>query len=119
MKNYRERSLLDFQKDFATEDACAEHLKEMRWTRGFVCPACRHDKAWYIKTRKVFDCQRCRIRTSLIAGTIFHKTRTPLLKWYWILYHMAMDIQTGRCRSYFNLWNKRNRPNRIKYPIRA
>jgi hypothetical protein len=24
------------------------------------------------------------------AGTILHKTRTPLLKWYWLLYHMAM-----------------------------
>lgn len=22
---------------------------------------------------------------------IFHKTRTPLVKWYWLIYHMAMD----------------------------
>jgi hypothetical protein len=28
---------------------------------------------------------------SLTAGTIFHKTRTPLVKWYWLLYRMALD----------------------------
>ena len=92
MKNYQERSLLDFQKEFATEEACAQHLKEMRWPDGFVCPNCnRLDKDWYIEKRKVFECPHCCRQTSLIAGTIFHKTRTPLLKWYWIIYHMAMD----------------------------
>ena len=91
MKNYQERSLLDFQKEFATEESCAEHLKRMRWPNGFTCSKCGHDKAWYIMTNKIFDCEQCRGRTSLIAGTIFHKTHTPLLKWYWIIYHMAMD----------------------------
>ncbi len=28
---------------------------------------------------------------SLTAGTIFHKTRRPLVKWYWLLYRMALD----------------------------
>jgi len=91
MNIYKERSLLDFQKEFATEDACVQHLKEMRWPGGFMCPDCGHDQYWYVTTRKNFVCQRCHIRTSLTAGTVFHKTRTPLLKWYWILYHMAMD----------------------------
>ncbi len=91
MKNYQERSLLDFQKEFTTEEDCAQHLKKMRWSDGFVCPNCGHDKVWYIKTRKVFKCKGCLTMTSLTAGTIFHKTHTPLLKWYWIIYHMAMN----------------------------
>jgi hypothetical protein len=37
------------------------------------------------------DCKKCRAQTSLTARTIFHKTRTPLLKWYGLLYRMAMD----------------------------
>jgi hypothetical protein len=36
------------------------------------------------------DCKSCRAKISLTTGTIFHKTRTPLLKWYWLIYHMAM-----------------------------
>ena len=89
-KIYRERSLLEFQKAFATEEACAQHLKEVRWPDGFVCPRCGHGEAWFIRTRKILDCKACRAQTSLTAGTIFHKTRTPLLKWYWIIYHMAL-----------------------------
>lgn len=90
-KNYRERSLLDFQKEFSTEEACIQHLIAMRWPEGFVCPRCGHNEAWALRTRKVFDCKRCRAETRLMAGTIFEKTRTPLIKWYWLIYHMALD----------------------------
>jgi len=91
MKRYSERSLLEFQKAFATEEGCALHLQAMRWPEGFVCPHCGHPEAWYIRTRKLLDCKGCRTKVSLTAGTIFHKTRTPLVKWYWLLYRMAMD----------------------------
>jgi hypothetical protein len=90
-KKYTERSLLEFQRTFATDDACAEHLKTVRWPGGFTCPRCGHGEAWYIGTRKLLDCKGCRAQISLTAGTIFHKTRTPLVKWYWLLYRMATD----------------------------
>lgn len=90
-KRYRERSLLEFQKEFSSEEACTSHLREMRWPEGFRCPRCGHREAWFISTRKILDCKACRAKISLTAGTIFHKTRTPLVKWYWLIYHMAMD----------------------------
>jgi len=88
---YERRSLLEFQKAFATETDCLNHLRQMRWPTGFVCPGCGHTDAWYISTRKVMDCKGCRTKTSITAGTIFHKTRTPMLKWYWLIYRMATD----------------------------
>ena len=91
MKGYSERSLLGFQKAFATEEACAQHLQAMRWPEGFVCPHCGHPEAWAIRTRQLLDCKGCRSKVSVTAGTIFHKTRTPLVKWYWLLYRMALD----------------------------
>jgi transposase-like protein len=90
-KRYRERSLLEFQREFSTEEACVQHLREMRWPDGFRCPRCGHYDAWFISTRKILDCKGCRAKISLTTGTIFHKTRTPLVKWYWLIYHMAMD----------------------------
>ncbi len=48
MKRYSERSLLELQKTFATEEACAQHLQAMRWPEGFICPHCGHPEAWYI-----------------------------------------------------------------------
>ncbi|NCO36996.1 MAG: transposase, partial [Armatimonadetes bacterium] len=37
---YEERSLLSFQKTFATDEDCAQHLAEQRWAVGFTCPRC-------------------------------------------------------------------------------
>jgi len=90
-RRYEERSLLGFQKAFADDEACLEHLRRIRWPEGFVCPRCGHGKAWFIRTRRVMDCKKCRAKTSVTAGTIFHKTRTPLLKWYWLIYRMATN----------------------------
>lgn len=90
-RQYRERSLLEFQQEFSIEESCVRHLREMRWADGFRCPQCGHPEAWFIRTRNILDCKSCRAKISLTAGTIFHKTRVPLLKWYWLIYHMAMD----------------------------
>jgi len=90
-RGYEERSLISFQRAFASEEACADHLRQIRWPDGFVCPRCGNREAWYVRTRAVLDCKRCRTKTSVTAGTILHKTRTPLLKWYWLIYRMAMD----------------------------
>lgn len=90
-RKYRNRSLLEFQNEFSTEEACSQHLMKMRWPDGFRCPICGHSEAWSIRTRNILDCKECRAKVSLTAGTIFHKTRTPLLKWYWLIYHMAMN----------------------------
>ena len=92
MRNsYKRRSLLDFQKEFSTDQACAEHLAKQRWALGFKCPACGHDQFWFLAGRGLLDCKVCRHQTSLTSGTIFHKTRTSLVKWYWLIYHMAMN----------------------------
>jgi len=90
-KKYQEYSLIKFQKAFPDDEACEKHLAQQRWPKGFVCPKCGHGEAWYLTSRKLFDCKSCRCQTSLTAGTIFEGTRTPLMKWYWLLYHMAMD----------------------------
>jgi hypothetical protein len=34
----------------------------------------------------VFQCSSCRTRTTVKAGTIFHKSRAPLVKWFLAIY---------------------------------
>ena len=34
------RTLLEFQKLFPDEAACASHLERIRWPEGFKCPYC-------------------------------------------------------------------------------
>jgi len=87
---YEGRSLLEFQMAFTNDEDCAKHLMMQRWGNDFICPKCGNKEFWYLTTRKRYECRNCHLQTSATAGTIFHKTRVPLLKWYWLIYHMAM-----------------------------
>jgi len=89
--SYSALSLLEFQRRFSTEAACAQALEQMRWPKGFVCPRCGQTKASRISTRHLLQCAACDYQASLTAGTIFHKTRTPLLKWFWAIWLVAQD----------------------------
>lgn len=84
-------SLLEFQQRFPNEDACLDYLEKLRWPEGFRCPNCGHDDGYRLSERRLIQCSVCRHQTSATAGTIFHKTRTPLLKWFWMVYMVAQD----------------------------
>ena len=73
-------SLLQFQKKFGTEKACQKQLFRMRWPEGFKCSHCGHTEAYFHSTRHLYQCKACRYQASLTAGTVFHKTRTPLTR---------------------------------------
>lgn len=84
-------SLLQFQKRFPNDEDCIEYLEKLRWPNGFVCPNCGHDDGYRLAERRLIQCALCRHQTSATAGTIFHKTRTPLLAWFWMVYMIAQD----------------------------
>ncbi len=88
---YNTMSFFEFQERFQTEEACFRHLQELRWPDGFKCPTCGHTQAYFMEKRKVFQCANCRNQTSLTAHTIFHKSHTPLKKWFWAVYLVGSD----------------------------
>jgi len=75
-------SWINFHKEFKIESDCCDWLFRTRWPNGFCCPQCGGRGYWRISTRGLFKCMSCRHQVSLTAGTIFHKTRTSLLKWF-------------------------------------
>ena len=84
-------SLLEWQKRYGTEKACAKALAEVRWPDGFQCPICGSKKAYSIETRKLYQCAQCRHQVSVTADTLFHATKLPLVKWFWVIYLTASD----------------------------
>ena len=83
-----------FHERFGTDEACLDHLKEARWGKdleSFTCPVCKHEKGWWLGTRKLVECCACYRQTSVTAGTVFHQIRTPLWKWFWAMYQLAQD----------------------------
>lgn len=81
-------TLLEFQRRFPDEAACADHLERVRWPDGFVCAACRVvGEPYRVATRLALrQCRSCGHQTSLTAGTVMHRTKQPLLVWFWSAY---------------------------------
>src|SRR6201994_4905366 len=78
-----------FRERFGTEAACREALFAMRWREGLTCPACGHRGFCQLRTRKVFQCNRCKKQLSLTAGTVFQDTKLPLTAWFAAIYHLT------------------------------
>ncbi len=84
-------SLLAFQEQFGSGDACRRRLFERRWPEGFRCPRCQHRHGWMLHGRPLVECASCGHQTSVTAGTIFHRSHTPLRKWFLAMYLTAQE----------------------------
>lgn len=82
------RTLLEFEKRFATEEACRQYLFDLRWPDGFRCPRCGHTVAWSTN-RALYRCRLCDLQTSVIAGTIFQDTVKPLRLWFRAMWYVV------------------------------
>lgn len=81
--------LLELEKRFSTERKCEKFLKKKRWPDGVTCPKCGSKKNYWIKTRRIWECKDCHYQFSVTTGTIFHRSRTPLKKWFLAIYLMC------------------------------
>jgi transposase-like protein len=80
-----------FRERFGTEEACRTALFEMRWREGLTCPACGHRGFCALKTRQLFQCNRCKKQVRLTAGTVFQDTKLPLTAWFLAIYHLSQS----------------------------
>ena len=82
------RTLLELEKRFSTEDACRKYLAALRWPEGFVCPGCGTRKGWKM-ARDLWLCAGCRRQVSVTAGTIFERSRLPLVLWFRAMWYLT------------------------------
>jgi transposase-like protein len=54
----------------------------VRWPDGFVCPECVSIGKPRRSSRGLLVCRECQRQASVLAGTILHRTRTPLRTWF-------------------------------------
>lgn len=89
-------TLKDMHRQFPDDRACLEWLFNYRWPNGLTCKACGviNAKHHYIESRKSFSCQDCGHHVHPTAGTIYHKSSTPLTLWFYAVYLMA-QTRTG------------------------
>jgi transposase-like protein len=78
----------EFDQWFSTEKDCMEYLHKLRWPDGFQCPGCNGTKGWQM-ANGLIRCSKCKQKTSILAGTIFHGTRKPLKLWFQAIWYVT------------------------------
>lgn len=79
---------MEFERRFASEEACQAYLVSLRWPDGVRCPRCPQARVWPIQ-RGLYECARCGHQTSIVAGTIFQGTRHSLRLWFRALWYIT------------------------------
>ena len=70
---------------FSTQEECLKFLEELRWGGEPCCIHCgsiRVGRRNHNHIEDGWNCYDCGSTFSVIAGTMFHKTRIPLRKWF-------------------------------------
>ena len=76
-----------FFKQFKDDEACLEHLFNVRFGQGHECPKCERSAQWYrIKAERAYSCQWCGHHLHPTVGTPFEKSRTSLQLWFYAIY---------------------------------
>lgn len=90
MKTFK--SILEFQKEFSTEEKCIEYLEQQRWNGTPACPHCGSLNVARLKTRKLFKCREkeCRRQFTVKVGTIYQDSKLPLTKFFLATYILAV-----------------------------
>jgi transposase-like protein len=73
---------------FPDEPACLDYLEWLRWPDGVRCPRCAGRDGWRLGDGR-WECAVCGRQASVTAGTIFHRTRTPLQLWFAAAWQMT------------------------------
>jgi transposase-like protein len=111
----------EFLAWFGTDDACRDYLAWLRWPEGFVCDRCGNLGGWIVGDGR-WKCTACSHRTSVTAGTVFDRTRTPLTVWFQAVWAFsstkdgvsALSLQrTLEFGSYQTVWAILHRLRRV------
>lgn len=82
----------DLRVDFPNEEACLTWLVEYLYPNGITCRSCEKvTKHYKLKGRKVYSCEICGTQMCPMAGTIFHKSHTPLTDWFYAIWMMSSN----------------------------
>ena len=87
------KSIFQVVSRFNTEEQCITHLERIRWPKGLHCLRCGKRRIMHFqaegktgKERHLYECVDCRYQYSVTAGTIFHDSHLPLVKWFLAIY---------------------------------
>lgn len=75
-------------EQFPNDDACLDYMFQKQYGSLPACLKCGviNPKYYRVRGRKCYECNDCGYQLSPLANTIFHKSETPLTKWFYAIY---------------------------------
>ncbi len=87
MKKFTFKNFLEM---FPNDDVCLDYIRYKKYPERIDCPECGKNALFHrVKGRKSYACDFCGYQISPTAGTIFHKSRTSLTTWFYVIYLVA------------------------------
>ena len=80
---------IDFNKRFKSNEDCFEYLIQLKWPDGFSCSRCGCTRAIKGRTWHHKRCQQCRYDENVLANTVFHGVKMPLLKAFHMMFRLT------------------------------
>jgi hypothetical protein len=85
----KELSQEQLEELFRSDEKCLEFLAVLKWQDGFVCRKCGNTNSCPGKAAHSRRCTKCKTEESSTAGTIFHNSKFPISKAFYIAYNVC------------------------------
>ena len=82
-------NLLDFIKQFPDETSCRVRFKQIRDEQGVICKKCQGSEHYWLSPKGMYQCKKCRFRTSLRSGTVMENSKLSFQHWFIVLHLMS------------------------------
>lgn len=77
----------DFNAKYPDDDSCLHEIFLQKYGSLTECPECKKSTKFHkVSNRKCYACQWCSFQLHPLAGTIFHKSPTPLRLWFYAIF---------------------------------
>lgn len=82
----------EFRAEYSNDSVCLDKIFKLRYEKMPCCPQCSQQTTFKrIKGRRAYQCsdKDCQYQLYPTAGTVFEKTRTSLVDWFYVIYLMT------------------------------
>lgn len=113
MVKNKKYGIAQLKRDFPNEEACLDFIFDTLHSRDCSCGG----KYIRLRGRRQYQCSKCRYQIAPTAGTIFHKSDTPLTLWFYSIFVFsnaksglsAKELERQLGTTYKTAWRILNR----------
>src|SRR3989344_5909457 len=87
-------NIVQVYKTFPSQESCIAHLEQVRWNGKPTCPYCKSKNSSSMKKESRHHCNSCNTTYSVTVGTIFHKTKIDIRRWF-VAISLVLNAKKG------------------------